>query len=263
MYFGYKNIYITFGKKEILKDVTMCFEKNKVSTIIGKNGCGKSSLLRILSNAVKPISGEVIFEDKLLKEYTRKDIAKRIAILPQVHDAPSDTTVETLVSYGRYPHKHKSIMTSKEDEEIISQSMELMGLTDIRKQSLGTLSGGQRQRAWIAMTLTQQPEILILDEPTTHLDITYQIEILSLIESLNKKFGLTVIMVLHDLNQASRYSHKMYVINNKKVEAIGTPNEILTTSMMEKVFSLKTTILEDNYAKRPYFLAKYSVKHNK
>ncbi|OON95898.1 MAG: hypothetical protein ATN32_06855 [Candidatus Epulonipiscium fishelsonii] len=260
MYFGYKNIYITFGKKEVLKDVTISFEKNKISTIIGQNGCGKSSLLRIISNAVKPISGEIIFENKSIKKYSRKDIAKKIAILPQVHNAHSDITVETLVSYGRYPHKQRSIVINKKDEEIISQSLNFMGLTNLRKQSLGTLSGGQRQRAWIAMTLSQQPEILILDEPTTHLDITYQIEILSLIETLNKNLGLTVIMVLHDLNQAARYSHKMYVIHDKNIFAIGTPREILTKNIMEEVFSLKTSIHEDNYAKSPYFLAKYNLK---
>ena len=164
MYFGFKNITIKYGDNEVLKDVTIDFPKGKTSTIIGANGCGKSSLLKIVSRAVKPTTGEVIFCGKPLKSYNTKDLAKKIAYLPQIHTSPEDIDVKTLVSYGRFPYKKWGRGLTQEDIKIIDETIALTGLKSIEDRMLNNLSGGERQRAWIAMTICQQPEIIILDE---------------------------------------------------------------------------------------------------
>lgn len=248
MYFGFNNISISYAKKEILKDITLEFTKGEITTIIGKNGCGKSSLLKTISKAVKPINGDVLLEDKKVSSYKSNQLAKRIAYLPQLHFSPPDIDVKTLVSYGRYPHLgfHKKL--SKEDYDIIDETIELTGLKHLKDQQIKTLSGGEKQRAWIAMTICQQSEILILDEPTTYLDIGYQIEVLELIKKLNEKLGITIIMVLHDLNLAARYSHNLYALNDKSVYLKGKSEEVLNKTCLKEVFGIESTILfdEDN-----------------
>ncbi|MDR0856142.1 MAG: ABC transporter ATP-binding protein, partial [Clostridiales bacterium] len=174
MYFGFQNISIKYGKKRVIENLSADFPKGKIVTIIGKNGCGKSSLLKTVSRAVRPDTGAVIYEDRPLNSYKPKFAARKIAYLPQVRDSPPDIDVKTLVSYGRYPHIRFGRGMTRADADTVDRALRLTGLAHLKYQTLATLSGGERQRAWIAMTICQEPEILILDEPTTYLDVGYQ-----------------------------------------------------------------------------------------
>lgn len=171
MYFGFQDIYASYGKKEILRGLTLDIPRGKIVTLIGQNGCGKSTLLKTVSKAVIPKSGKVVYLDKKLSSYPPKQLAQRIAYLSQVHESPPDIDVRTLVSYGRFPHSRFGRGLTAEDGEIIDRALALTGLTHLKDRILATLSGGERQRAWIAMTIAQEPEILILDEPTTYVSV--------------------------------------------------------------------------------------------
>lgn len=260
MYFGFENISISYGTKKVINNLTADFQKGKITTIIGPNGCGKSSILRVLSKGVKPISGFAIYNDKNVKSYKSKEIAKKIAILPQVHNSPPDIDVKTLVSYGRYPYIKLGRGLTIKDREIVDDILDKTGLSNLKDQMLATLSGGERQRAWIAMTICQQPEILVLDEPTTYLDVNHQIEILELVRELNKSLGITIIMVLHDLNLAIRYSDYLYAIKNGNIYYKGKPEDVVTKDFLADVFCLDVHMYKDNVNNCPYFIPKYALK---
>ncbi len=254
MYFGFDNISIAYGKKEIVNNITIDFPRGEITTIIGKNGCGKSSLLKTISKAVKQTGGNVIFEDKKISEYKSTDLAKRIAYLPQLHFSPPDIDVKTLVSYGRYPHLKFIKKLSEKDYDIVNETIKITGLEHLKDQQIRTLSGGEKQRAWIAMTICQKADILVLDEPTTYLDIGYQIEVLELVKHLNEQLGLTIVMVLHDLNLAARYSHNLYAISDSKVYRTGKSKEILCHECLKDVFSIEANIFEDKENSCPFFI---------
>ena len=254
MYFGFENISIAFGKKEILRDVTMDFEKGKITTIIGPNGCGKSSLLKTISRTVTPIAGRVIFEDKPIASYQPKELAKRIANLPQIHMSPSDIDIRTLVSYGRFPYKKFGQPMSHEDGRIIDETLELTGLAHMGDRLLNNLSGGEKQRAWIAMTICQQPEILLLDEPITYLDIGYQVEVLELIRELEKNLKITIVMVLHDMNFTARYSDRIYVLKDRGVHDYGKPEAIIEHEHLKDVFKIESQSFTDEKNHCPFVI---------
>ncbi len=254
MYFGFKDISISYGKKEVIKDLTLDFPKGKIVTIIGPNGCGKSSLLRVISKAVKPKQGSVQFEERNLCDYKIKHIAKKIALLPQVHSSPPDIDVRTLVSYGRYPYMKFGRGLTREDHKVIDEVIAVTGLAELQHRIVGTLSGGERQRAWIAMAICQRPEILILDEPITYLDVSYQVELLELIRRLNQSLGITIIMVLHDINLAARYSDCLYVIKDKAVYAKGPPEKIVSRDMLRDIFRIEADIYEDRVNNSVFFI---------
>lgn len=261
MYFGFKDISIRYGKKQVLSHIFIDFPKGKIITLIGKNGCGKSSLLKTISKAVTPCLGDVVYKDRSIFQYKSKEIAKKIAYLPQVHYSPPDIDVRTLVSYGRYPHIKFGRGMTFEDKKIVDETLKFTGLEDLQNQVLSTLSGGERQRAWIAMAICQKPEILILDEPTTYLDISYQVEVLELVKKLNMEFGITIIMVLHDLNLAARYSDELYVIKDGDVYAKGHPKEIITAKNLYAVFEIQAEIFEDSINKCPFFIPQKTTFH--
>ncbi len=261
MYFGFDNVSISFGKKNIVKNITMEFKKGEITTIIGKNGCGKSSLLRIISKAVKQDEGNVVLEGKKITSYKPTELAKRIAYLPQLHFSPPDIDVKTLVSYGRYPHLKLIKKLSESDYEIIAETIKITGLEHLQDQQVRTLSGGEKQRAWIAMTICQRADILILDEPTTYLDIGYQIEVLELVKNLNESLGLTIVMVLHDLNLAARYSHNLYAINDKSIYRSGKVADILSTDCLKDVFGIKANIIHDEENDCPFFIPLQAYAH--
>lgn len=254
MYFGFQNVSVQYGKKSILTNLSLEVPKGKVMTLIGQNGCGKSTLLRIISRAVTPKSGFCTLDDRPICAYPSKILARRIAYLAQVHTSPPDIDVRTLVSYGRYPYRRTGRGLTKADGEIIANVIRLTGLKTLSEQPLSTLSGGERQRAWIAMTVAQEPEILILDEPTTYLDIGYQMEVLELVRHLNRTLGITILMVLHDLNLAARYSDILAAIRDGSVYTSGTPNEVLTPENLRALFGIDATVTRDRAHDCPFFI---------
>ncbi len=254
MYFGFDKISVSFGKKQILDNVSMEFEKGAFTTIIGPNGCGKSTLLKTVARTVVPQTGTAVFMDRPVSDYAPKELAKKIAYLPQIHTSPSDINIRTLVSYGRYPYKRFGQGLSEEDNQIIDRTLELTGLKSMEERLLDKLSGGEKQRAWIAMTICQQPEILMLDEPITYLDIGYQVEVMELVRNLVDTLGMTIIMVLHDMNFTSRYSDKIYVLKDRHASIYGDPERIISRGVMKDVFRIDSQLIHDEKNDCPYII---------
>lgn len=253
------NLNMTYGNKVALKDINFKARNGEILTIIGPNGSGKSTLVKSISRCMKPKSGRINLNGTNIYHIPTKVLAKEIAVLPQVKNVSTDITVEDLVSYGRYPHLGFGKRINRDDKEIIHWAINKTGLLEFKDRYVTTLSGGERQRAWIAMALAQKPRILILDEPTTYLDVSYQLEVLELIKELNESLGLTVIMVLHDLNQAARYSDNIYVLKDGKICDYGTPKDIMSSNLLEEVFRIDAHIYEDKINCCPYFIP-YKIK---
>lgn len=254
MYFGFQHVTIAFGRRVILEDVSMDFPRGRLTTIIGPNGCGKSSLIKTVSRTVVPASGSAVFQDRPVKSYPPKELARKIAYLPQVHMSPRDIDIRTLVSYGRYPYKRFGQGMTEEDSRIIDETLELTGLSHMGDRLLNNLSGGEKQRAWIAMTICQQPEILLLDEPITYLDVGYQVEVLELVRELCERLKITIVMVLHDMNFTARYSHRVYVLKDGRVQNCGDPDQIIDEENMERVFHIGSQIMRDEKNHCPFLI---------
>lgn len=233
-----KNLTVNLQGKEILTNITLSFKTGARTAIIGPNGCGKSTLLRAISGMSHHYHGEVLLDDKKLRSFKQRELSKKIAILPQGTSAPMDLTVGELVEYGRFPYRSWFKGNTKEDKEVVSWAIEQTKLQDLMERQVASLSGGERQRAWIAMALAQKPEILLLDEPTTYLDIAHQLEVMQIVEDLNHKFKITVVMVLHDINHARQYADEIVVIKNHQIFSQGKPDEVLTEQMLEHVFGV-------------------------
>ena len=212
--------------------------EGKVTAIIGPNGCGKSTTLKALSR-ILPYKGSVTFKGNEMSALSQREFAKSLAILTQSPQAPSDLTVNDLVEMGRFPHRGFLGRGGKDDKEHVEWALAQTGVTAMRNRLLNTLSGGERQRAWIAMALAQRPEVLLLDEPTTYLDICHQLEIMQLIGRLNQELGLTVVMVVHDLNHAIMYADHVVVVKAGKLVTSGAPREIITADLLAEVFRVK------------------------
>ena len=222
-----KNLNISYGNLDIVKDLNLDIPKGKITTIIGSNGCGKSTILKTIARIIQAKSGDIFVNNINIKERSPKDLAKVMAVLPQSPQAPSGLTVEELIAYGRFPHQKGFGKMRKEDEDIVTWALKSTGIEEFRDRPIEALSGGQRQRAWIAMALAQQTEILILDEPTTYLDLAHQLEILKLLEELNKKQGTTIVMVIHELNNAARFADNMIGVKKGQVVCQGTAHEVI------------------------------------
>lgn len=228
-----------------LKDVNCQFQRGKVTTIIGPNGCGKSTLLGIMSQNYKPMRGEVLLDGKSISSYKSRELAKKLAVVHQQNEAPTDMTVEKLVRLGRMAHMGLLSAFSSADEDAVEWALSSTNLTARRDTTLEKLSGGEKQRAWIAMALAQQTKLLFLDEPTTFLDIYYQIEVLELVRQLNHTHGFTIVMVLHDLNQAIRYSDHLIVMKEGQIYGQGAPAELVTSALIEAVYSVRSIVREE------------------
>ncbi|WP_443659197.1 ABC transporter ATP-binding protein [Clostridium algidicarnis] len=249
-----KNINVCYGKKTIIKNLDFKVQKGDIVTIVGPNGSGKSTLIKALSRLIKITSGDVELYGKDIYKFNTKKIAQEMAILPQIRNINTDLTVENLVSYGRQPHLKFGKRIGKDDEKIVEWAMKKTRIYNLKDRCVSTLSGGERQRAWISMALAQKPSILILDEPTTFLDISYQLEVLEVVKELNKSLNITVIMVLHDLNQAIRYSDNIYVLKQGEVCNFGKPNKVMTLSLIKEVFSIDANIYQDEINNCPYII---------
>ena len=249
-----KDVEVGYGKKEVLKGVTIEVNKGEIVTIIGPNGSGKSTLIKALCRIIRPKKGQVLLDGQDIFTESTKKVAQRIAMLPQMKTAQGDVTVERLVQYGRFPHTSLLNSMTVEDKAVVEWAMDKTGIKEFRGRYVNTLSGGERQRVWIAMALAQKPEVLVLDEPTTFLDISYQIEVLELIKELNHTLGITVVMVLHDLNQAVRYSHRIYVLNKGYIEAYGDADKLLDKDLLRDVFNIDVDIYEDSRNYCHYFI---------
>ncbi|MEL6407766.1 MAG: ABC transporter ATP-binding protein [Chloroflexota bacterium] len=238
------------GNTAIVKELDLQIAQGSVTTLVGPNGCGKSTLLRGISRLLKPMTGSVHLDGQKVHSMNAKDLAKQMGILPQSPNAPEGLTVHELVAQGRYPHQNWFQQWSKEDERIVQDALETTTLTDFADRPVDTLSGGQRQRAWIAMALAQQTEVLLLDEPTTYLDLAYQMDVLDLLDDLNEQ-GRTIVMVLHDLNHAARYADHIVALRDGQIVVQGNPHHVMTPEHIHDVFGLQSHIIADPITNTP------------
>ena len=236
---------LAYDREMIIKQLGLSIVSGEITTLVGPNGCGKSTLLRGLARLLKPQTGEVLLDGKAIHTMPTKQLARQLGILPQGPTAPEGLTVYELVAQGRYPHQGFFQQWSDEDAEATREAIAVTNMVAFADRPLDTLSGGQRQRAWIAMALAQDTPILLLDEPTTFLDIGYQLEVMELIERLNRERQMTILLVLHDLNQAARYSDRMIVLSDGQVVADGSPHAVLTQALLAEVFKVRANIVAD------------------
>lgn len=245
-----------YDKKIILDQIHLTIPNHKISVIIGANACGKSTLLKTLARLLQPVSGEVLLDGKKLTGMPPKELAKVLGLLPQSPVVPEGIVVADLVARGRFPYQSFFKGLGKQDYQAVEEALGLMGITELANRCVDELSGGQRQRVWIAMALAQQTDILLLDEPTTFLDITYQVEILDLLTDLNRKKGTTIVMVLHDINLSARYADHIFALHRGKLIAQGAPSEIITETLIKQVFDLDCTVIQDPVSGTPLIVPK-------
>lgn len=245
-----KNVNAGYEEEIIIKEINVSFKPNQITTLIGPNGCGKSTLLKTMTKAIQPKHGDIFLQEQNIKELSLINFAKQVAILPQIRNIPN-TTVETLISHGRFPYLGFLKRLSNQDREIVDYAMEVTGVSNKRHHSLHELSGGERQKVYIAMTLAQNTDLIILDEPTTFLDINHQFEVLHLISDLKKK-GKTFIMVLHDIQHALTYSDEIIVMNHGKIQKIGSPSSLMKSKIIDDVFDIQSKIFTEG--DRSYYL---------
>lgn len=257
------NLDIAYQDNVIVKDLNMSIPKGKVTSIIGANGCGKSTILKAVGRILKPKDGIVHLSGYDISTLSTKEIAKKMAILPQTPTAPNGLSVEELISYGRFPHKKGFGNLNSKDREIIDWALSVTSLTELKNREVDTLSGGQRQRVWIAMALAQETDLILLDEPTTYLDLAHQLEVLELLCELNKNQKSTIVMVLHDLNLAARFSDYMIAVKKGKIVEHGTAEKVMTKEVLKETFSIDADIVIEPKTKRPICLTYNILNDNK
>lgn len=240
-----ENVTLAYDQRVIAEQLSVQIPDNSFTVIVGPNACGKSTLLRALSRMLRPQQGRVLLDGQLIQSMPAKKVARTLGLLPQSSIAPDGITVGDLVGRGRYPHQGLLRQWSAEDERVVQESMARTGVGDLADRHVDELSGGQRQRVWIAMALAQQTPLLLLDEPTTYLDIHHQIDVLDLCAELHEEHGRTLVAVLHDLNHAARYATHLIALREGQVVAEGAPRDIVTAGLVEEVFGLRCQIIDD------------------
>ncbi|EJE7233983.1 iron-dicitrate transporter ATP-binding subunit [Clostridium sporogenes] len=245
------NLAIAYEDKLIVDGLNMNIPKGKITTIIGPNGCGKSTVLKTIGRILKPKEGLVYLNGDDIRNLSTKEVAQKMAILPQSPQAQGGLTVGELVSYGRFPHKKGFGKLSPEDKKVIEWALDITKLTELEVTMVDNLSGGQRQRVWIAMALAQQTDLILLDEPTTYLDMAYQLEVLELLYNLNREESCTIVMVLHDLNLAARFADYMIAIRSGSIISHGPPEEIMTKKVLKDTFNIDAEIVWGSKTGRP------------
>lgn len=262
--FRMENLASGYEQVRVFEGLNLTIEEGKVTTIIGPNGCGKSTLLKTIGRILKKQQGTVYLQEQNMQNLSTKDIAKKLAILSQTPVAPGQLKVEELIAYGRYPHRNNVNRLTNKDEEMIEWALTVTNTIEYRNRELAQLSGGQRQRVWLAMALAQETNILLLDEPTTYLDMAHQLEVLDIVKSLNEQHACTIVMVLHDINHAARYSDHLIAMRKGVVMQTGTPQEILCAEVMRRVFHIDARIMEDPVTNTPvcysYDILKETIK---
>lgn len=241
--FTVKNLSFSYGKQQVLNGLDFSLHEGRITTLIGANGCGKSTLFNLMTKNLKPDQGEVFLREENIANLRLKDFAREAAIVHQYNTAPPDLTVEKLVGYGRTPYHTMGLSSDpQKDEEKIQWALEITHTSKHKDKPVTELSGGQKQRVWIAMALAQDTKVLFLDEPTTYLDVRYQLQILKLIQKLNREYGITIVMVLHDINQSLYYSDEIVAMKDGRMIAHGLPEEIITKELVQEVYGVDLTI---------------------
>ncbi|MFW6197630.1 MAG: ABC transporter ATP-binding protein [Myxococcota bacterium] len=244
----------------VVEGLDLVVPECRVTAVVGPNGCGKSTLLRALGRLLKPRTGTVTLDGRSLSDLSTRAVARRIAVLPQRPAAPDGLTVRDLVAQGRYPYQGWLRRWSRDDEEAIEDAMRITEVADLAHRRLDALSGGQAQRAWLAMVLAQQTDIVLLDEPTTFLDVAHQLDVLELLDHLNRERGRTVVMVLHDLNQAARYAHELVAMKHGRIVAQGKPADLVTEGLIHEVFELPCRIVADPVTGGPFCVPRRRIR---
>lgn len=246
-----EEISLSYGERTIIDALSLDILPGKITSIVGPNGCGKSTLLRAFARLLKPSSGQALLDASPLRLLPGKELARTLGLLPQSPTAPEGIVVADLVGRGRHPHQGIMGRWSARDYAVVAHALEMTNTTELANRPIDELSGGQRQRVWIAMALAQETDILLLDEPTTYLDIANQLEVLDLLTDLNRTHGTTIVMVLHELGLASRYSDHLITMNTGHIYSQGTPEEVITETMMREVFATDAHIMSDPVSGAP------------
>ena len=246
-----QSLTLAYGEHAVVEDMDLEIPPGRITAIVGANGCGKSTLLRALARLIPPKAGKVVLDGKALHGRPTKDVARTLGLLPQSPVAPEGIAVADLVGRGRHPHQKLLARWGARDYEVVAQALEATGTADLADRSVDELSGGQRQRVWIAMALAQETDILLLDEPTTFLDVAHQVEVLDLLTDLNRDRGTTIVMVLHDINLAARYADHIFALRAGRLVATGTPDDVITSELIRDVFDLDALIVPDPVSGSP------------
>lgn len=258
-----RNLYLAYGNtpgKSVVQDACLSIQAGEILSIIGPNGSGKSTLLKGLCRLLKPQSGLCLLNGQDIWQQDTREVARYLAILPQLKKAQGDLQVEQLVSFGRYPHKAYGARLKYEDKEAIAKALQKTRLEGLKDAYVSSLSGGEQQRVWLALALAQEPKILVLDEPTSFLDIAYQLEFMELIKDLNQEDGTTIVMVLHDINQALRYSDRICALKEGKIVALDKAKAVISPGLIEEVYGVKGELTTIGQDQRPYFVAHKSLR---
>ena len=245
---------LSYGDRTIVEGLDLVIPPGRITAIVGPNGCGKSTLLRALARLISPREGQVVLDGKALHGRPTKEIARTLGLLPQSPIAPEGIAVADLVGRGRHPHQKLLARWSAHDYDVVAHALASTGIADLAERSADELSGGQRQRVWIAMALAQETDILLLDEPTTFLDVAHQIDVLDLLTDLNRDRGTTIVMVLHDINLAARYADHLFAVRDGGVVASGPPSEVVTAGLIREVSDLDALVVDDPVSGTPIVL---------